>query len=172
MFRVGDYIAYPMHGAGRIEAIEERGDEGTKQNYYCLHFYDDDLKIMVPVHRAIEVGMRQVIDPAQAETVFSVLSERPGAEDSNWNRRYRANLDKLRTGAPSAIAQVLSALSARNRARGLSASEKKILLNARRFLIGEMLLSGVGSEQELNDRVDDCLSLASQSVIEPKAQIG
>ncbi len=160
MFCVGDNIAYPMHGAGRVESIEERGEEGAKIRYYCLYFFDDGLKIMVPVDKGEEVGMRKVIDQNEAEDVFDELMRPPATEDNNWNRRYRANLDKLRTGTPRAIAQVLAALTARNRIRGLSASEKKILQNARRFLVGEMLLSGLGDEDTLNARIDGCLSAA------------
>lgn len=170
MFRVGDYIAYPMHGAGRVEAIEKHNEDGSEVEYYCLYFYDEDLKILVPISKALKVGMRYVIDSDQAEAVFRELEQEPCEEDSNWNRRYRANLDKLRTGTPCAIAQVLGALEARNRSRGLSASEKKILLNARRFLIGEMIISGIGDESQINERIDECLASVGEEVI-PKANI-
>lgn len=168
MFRVGDKISYPMHGAGSVVSIEQR-DEDEKTSYYSLFFYGDGLKVMVPTNKATEVGMRPVIDAKEAESVFAALSQAPEAEDSNWNRRYRANLDKLRTGTPWAIARVLGALSARNQARGLSASEKKILVSARRFLLGELLLAGVGSEEDINARIDDCLACAKPL---PQAKIG
>lgn len=159
-YHVGDYICYPMHGAGRVEGIESREDGG--ELYYSLYFYGDNLKIMVPVGKAETVGMRPICDVDEAETVFDHIQRRSLDEDeeSNWNRRYRANLDKMRSGKLCDIAAVLTMLTVRDRYRGVSAGEKKMMKNARRFLTGELSLAGLGSEEEVDARIEDALLLA------------
>ena len=158
MFEIGEYICYPMHGAGKVEAIEEREVLGACGIYYVLFFYCDKIKIMVPVEKACEIGLRKIIQKNEIPTVFEAMRLEPVEEDSNWNRRYRQNLDKLREGSPASIAEVLKSLTARDARRGLSAGEKKMLVNARRFLLGELFLAGGGSEEELNVKIDECIS--------------
>lgn len=159
MYVVGEYICYPMHGAGRIEGIERREEGG--ELYYSLYFYGDNLKIMVPVAKAEEVGMRPICEREEAETVFALISCQHCDDESNWNRRYRANLDKMRSGRLSDIAAVLAVLSIRDRIRGVSAGEKKMMKSARRFLAGELSLAGLGSEEEVDARIEDALLAAS-----------
>lgn len=157
---VGDYICYPMHGAGRIEGIENRDETG--EMYYSLYFYADNLKIMVPVEKAEGVGMRPVCDQVEAEKVFSMIRCQDCDEESNWNRRYRAYIDRMRSGKLSDVAAVLTMLSMRDRQRGVSAGEKKIMKNARRFITGELSLAGLGSEEEVDARLEDALLAASE----------
>lgn len=158
MFQVGDKISYPMHGAGRVEGIEEKEVLGNVGMYYVLYFYCDGMKVMIPVDRAEAAGLRPVIREEEVQNVFDYLSDELESEAlSNWNRRYRFNLEKLREGNIYSIAEVAKALSARHNERGLSAGEKKMLASARRYLLGELYLAGGGSEEELSSRLDACL---------------
>lgn len=158
MFQVGDKISYPMHGAGRVEGIEEKEVLGNVGMYYVLYFYCDGMKVMIPVDRAEAAGLRPVIREEEVQNVFDYLSDELESEAlSNWNRRYRFNLEKLREGNIYSIAEVAKALSARHNEKGLSAGEKKMLASARRYLLGELYLAGGGSEEELSRRLDACL---------------
>ena len=158
MFQVGDKISYPMHGAGRVEGIEEKEVLGNVGMYYVIYFYCDGMKVMIPVDRAEAAGLRPVIREEEVQNVFDYLSDELESEAlSNWNRRYRFNLEKLREGNIYSIAEVAKALSARHNERGLSAGEKKMLASARRYLLGELYLAGGGSEEELSSRLDACL---------------
>ena len=158
MFQVGQCISYPMHGAGRVEALEKHEVMGELRLYYVLFFYCDGIKVMVPVERAESVGLREVISPEDVPAVLERLCSCCEEETMNWNRRYRQNLDKLREGGIMSIAEVVKSLSVREKRRGLSAGEKKMLSNARRFLLGELFLSGGGTEDMLNQTIDECLN--------------
>ena len=131
---------------------------GNVGMYYVLYFYCDGMKVMIPVDRAEAAGLRPVIREEEVQNVFDYLSDELESEAlSNWNRRYRFNLEKLREGNIYSIAEVAKALSARHNERGLSAGEKKMLASARRYLLGELYLAGGGSEEELSSRLDACL---------------
>ena len=97
MFNVGDKIVYPMHGAGTIDAIEEKDILGEKQSYYILKM-PSDVKVMIPTTKAEEVGVRNIIDKESAENVFKVLGQDETEMDKNWNKRYRDNMDKMKSG--------------------------------------------------------------------------
>ena len=96
MFNVGDYIVYPMHGAGTIDAIEEKDVFGQKQAYYIIKM-PGEIKVMIPTAQAEKVGIRSVIGKEQAQKVFEVLSEDETQTEMNWNKRYRENMDKMKT---------------------------------------------------------------------------
>ena len=95
MFNVGDKIVYPMHGAGTIDSIEEKDILGEKQSYYILRM-PGEIKVMVPVDKAEQVGVRNIIDRTSADKVFSLLSQDETEMDKNWNKRYRDNMEKIK----------------------------------------------------------------------------
>lgn len=154
MFGIGDCIAYPMHGAGYVEAIEEKEILGELRRYYVLRFVTVGAKVMVPVESAEKGGLRHLISRAQSETVLSFLTQVEQEDCENWNRRYRENLEKMRTGDVWETAMVVRRLSFRNRDRGLSGGELKMLNTARRLLIGELMIALGLSEQEMQDRIE------------------
>ena len=106
MFNVGDHIVYPMHGAGIIDAIEEKDILGEKQSYYILKM-PGEVKVMVPTNKAEEIGVRGIIDKASADKVFSILEEDKTEMSMNWNKRYRDNMDKMKSGDIYEIAKAL-----------------------------------------------------------------
>lgn len=141
MFKVGDRIVHPMHGAGVVEAIEERGEE--KQVYYVLRLFSGSLKVLVPAVKTEEIGIRQVIDESEIKNVLDFLGEDgEGLADLNWNHRYRAHLEKIRTGNIFAVAEVVRTLMRQDLRKGLSAGEKRMLESALHILTSEIVLAG------------------------------
>ncbi|HHY38513.1 MAG TPA: CarD family transcriptional regulator [Clostridia bacterium] len=141
MFRVGDKVVYPMHGAGVIEAIEEKEILGEKKRYYVMRLPMGDMKVMIPVGNVDVVGLREVIAEEEVDKVFEVLKSKKTKMSGNWNRRYRANLEKIKTGNIYEVAEVVRNLSLREKEKGLSTGERKMLESARQILISEIVLA-------------------------------
>ena len=157
MFNVGDYIVYPMHGAGTIDAIEEKDILGQKQAYYIIRM-PGEVKVMIPTAQAEKVGIRNVIGKEQAEKVFEVLSEDETQKELNWNKRYRENMDKMKTGDIYEVADVVRNLSFKQKEKGLSTGEKKMLLNAKQILVSELALVNQASEEQVEGLIEDKIS--------------
>jgi CarD family transcriptional regulator len=154
VFCVGDCIAYPLHGAGYVESIERKEILGEKKQYYILRFVSVDAKVMVPVDGAEDKGLRSLVTRAQGETVLSYLAETGEDDCDNWNRRYRENLEKMKTGNIFDTALVVRRLSFRYRERGLSGGEMKMLHTAQKLLAGELMISMGMSEIEMYERIE------------------
>ena len=153
MFNIGDQIVYPMHGAGTIDSIEEKDILGKKQSYYILKM-PGEVKVMVPVDKAEEVGVRNIIDKGSADKVFNLLSQDETEMDKNWNKRYRDNMDKLKSGDIYEIADVVRNLSFKQKEKGLSTGEKKMLINAKKILVSELVLAEQSNQDEMEEIVD------------------
>ncbi|HHW44803.1 MAG: CarD family transcriptional regulator [Thermoanaerobacteraceae bacterium] len=158
MFKIGDKVVYPMHGAGIIEAIEEKEVLGEKRQYYILRLPVGDMKVMIPIANCREVGLREVIDGAGVQKVMHILREKGKPMSSNWNRRYRANLEKIRTGDIYEVAEVVRNLIKRDKEKGLSSGERKMLENARQILISELALATELEEEKAQSMVDSALA--------------
>ena len=156
MFNVGDYIVYPMHGAGTVDAIEEKNILGQKQSYYIIKM-PGEVKVMIPTSKAEEVGVRSIIDKNSAERVFKILEEDETEMSQNWNKRYRDNMDKMKSGDIYEVADVVRNLTFKQKEKGLSTGEKKMLLNARQILISELALVQSSSQDEVEDLVDNTM---------------
>lgn len=141
MFKVGDKVVYPMHGAGVIEAIKNMDVLGKVKQYYILRMPIGDMKVMIPVSAVEDAGLRQVIDKETVCKVLEVLRKKRVASTANWNRRYRAHLEKLKTGDIFAIAEVVRNLTCRDKEKGLSTCERKMLDTARQILVSELALA-------------------------------
>ena len=142
MYDIGDKVVYPMHGAGIIEEIEDKMIFGEIRKYYILNVPCGDMKIMIPVDTSDQIGVREVIDERQIKIVIEVLSGKSTKMESNWNRRYRENMEKLKTGNILEVAEVVRNLMRSDRKKKLSTGEKKMLNNARQILISEIVLAG------------------------------
>ena len=162
MFNVGDYIVYPMHGAGTIDAIEEKDILGQKQAYYIIKM-PGEVKVMIPTAKADEVGIRNVIDKSEAQKVFEVLGEEDTQTELNWNKRYRENMDKMKTGDIYEVADVVRNLSFKQKQKGLSTGEKKMLLNAKQILVSELALAEESSEDVVEGLIEDKISSSFQT---------
>lgn len=159
MFNIGDKIVYPMHGAGVIESIEEKELAGEKQAYYILKM-PGEVKVMVPVEKAEEIGVRDIIDKETAGNVIKVFDEENVEEDSNWNRRYRENIEKMKSGDIYEIANIVRSLSFKQKEKGLSTGDKKMLLNAKQILVSELVLAEQLDKSEVEEIIDNKINLS------------
>lgn len=157
-FRVGDKVVYPMHGAGIIEAIEEKEVLGRSERYYVMRMPIGDLRVMIPMSSVEELGLREVIDAEGVRKVYQVLQGETTSMSQNWNRRYRANLEKIKSGDIFEVAEVVRNLSVRERDKGLSTGERKMLENARQILISELVLAQGLPEEQVESQIREILS--------------
>lgn len=140
MFNVGDKVVYPMHGAGIIEGIEEKEILGEKRKYFIMRMPIGDMKVMVPVDNIEEVGVREIINSSELDRVISILKGSKTAMPQNWNRRYRINMDRIKSGDIFEIAAVVRNLLMMDMEKGLSTGERKMLSSAKQMLLSEMVL--------------------------------
>ena len=140
MFNVGDKIVYPMHGAGTIDAIEQKDILGEKQDYYIIKM-PGEVKVMVPIAKASDVGVRSVINKEEAGKVLQVLEANETEMSNSWNKRYKENMDKMKTGDIYEVADVVRNLSYKQKEKGLSTGEKKMLNNAKQILVSVLVLA-------------------------------
>ena len=154
MYNVGDKVVYPMHGAGVIDSIEEKEILGEKQSYYILKM-PGEVKVMVPISTAEQHGIRNVIDKGEAEKVMNVLEQDETEMEKNWNKRYRDNMDKMKSGNIYEIADVVRNLSFKQKEKGLSTGEKKMLHNAKQILVSELVLAEHATQDEVEELVDN-----------------
>ena len=159
MFSVGDKIVYPMHGAGTIDAIEEKDILGEKQSYYIIKM-PGEVKVMVPTNKAEQIGVRNVIGKEEAIKVFEILEENETEMSANWNKRYRDNMDKMKSGSIYEVADVVRNLSFKQKEKGLSTGEKKMLSNAKQILVSELVLAEHASENEVEDLIANKINLS------------
>ena len=140
MFRIGDKILHPLHGVGIIEAIADQEVFGNTHKYYMVHLTMRNMKIMIPVDNADEIGVRKIIKSEVVDEVLHDLKNKKTSEmPSNWNRRYKFNLEKIKTGNVHEVAEVLRNLYLKDKKKGLSMGEKKMLDNAMQLLVGEIV---------------------------------
>lgn len=159
MFNIGDKVVYPMHGAGVIEGIEEKNVLGEKQNYYIIKM-PGDVKVMVPTAKASDVGVRDIIDSNTANKVFKVLETNSTEMSASWNKRYRDNMDKIKSGDIYEVADVVRNLSFKQKEKGLSTGEKKMLLNAKQILVSELTLAENSKKEEIEEMVNSKIDIS------------
>ena len=170
MFNIGDKIVYPMHGAGTIDAIEEKNILGEKQNYYIIKM-PGEVKVMVPTDKAEEVGVRNVIGKDEAAKVMSVLGQNETEMSQNWNKRYRDNMDKMKSGDIYEVADVVRNLSFKQKEKGLSTGEKKMLNNAKQILVSELVLAEHASQEEVEQLVENKINISFDEYKLPQEHI-
>jgi len=154
MFSVGDKIVYPMHGAGIIEKIEEKKILGVIRKYYILNVPCGDMKIMIPVESSREIGIRAIVSDEELARVMDILHDKSSEMSANWNRRYRENMEKLKTGDVLEVAEVVRNLMRTDREKKLSTGEKKMLTNAKQILSSEIILIKGIDLKEANNIID------------------
>lgn len=157
MFKIGEKISYPMHGAGVIVGIEEQIILDQKRSYYVLRIPHGDMKVMVPVANSVEVGVRDIIDETKLQEVLVVLSAESTPMEGNWNKRSRENMDKLKTGDLCLVAEVVRNLMRNDRKKKLSTGEKKILGTATGLLISEIVLVRDISVKEAQTLIEEAV---------------
>lgn len=158
MFGIGDKVVYPMHGAGVIEAIEDREVLGEFRQYYVMHIPVGNMKVYIPMNNIEQLGIRQIISPTEVPEVFKILENESQLPTLAWNRRYRANLERIKTGSIFSVAEVVRSLSEREHEKGLSAGEKKMYENAYQIMMSELVLVEDSHEEEMRQRLRGLLA--------------
>lgn len=138
MFKVGDRIFYPIHGAGTIVALETKEILGEMHEYFILSLVIKNLMLMVPKKTVENSGLRMVCEEQQIEHALQILGNEQSDMSDSWNKRYRDNMDRLKTGDINEISEVVRDLEIRNHVRGLSTGEKRMLGDAKLVLASEI----------------------------------
>jgi len=156
-FDIGDKVVYPHHGAAIVERREQKEAFGEKREYLVLRLAYGDLTLMVPADNTEGVGLREVINDEEVEEVFAVLRKKEARMPTNWSRRYKNHSEKLRSGDVYQVAEVVRNLSIRDKDKGLSAGEKRMLGRARQILVSELTFALDVNEEEAEKRLDEAL---------------
>src|SRR6516165_10405776 len=156
-FDVGDKVVYPHHGAAVVERRELKEVFGESREYLVLRLAYGDLTLMVPADNTDEVGLREVINDEEVEEVFAVLRKKEARMPTNWSRRYKNHVEKLKSGDIYQVAEVVRNLSIRDKDKGLSAGEKRMLNRARQILVSELTFAIGVDEAEAEKKLDDAL---------------
>ncbi len=157
-FSVGDRVVYPSHGSGTIVDIKERSVLGEERNYLEVGLKASDMKVMIPVDEAESVGLRKVVDEQAVDECLDLLASEQTQMSSNWNRRFRANTEKVKTGDIFEVAEVVRNLTVRDVERGLATSERKMLDETREILCSEISLALDIDLEEAIEMVDQALA--------------
>jgi CarD family transcriptional regulator len=167
-FDVGDKVVYPHHGAAIIEKRERKNMFGERTDYLVLRLAYGDLTLMVPADNAEEIGLRDVINDEEVEEVFAVLRKKEARMPTNWSRRFKNHVEKLKSGDIYQVAEVVRNLSIRENDKGLSAGEKRMLAKARQILVSELTFALNVDEEAAEERLDETLARkASQPAKKP-----
>lgn len=158
MFKAGDKIVHPMHGAGVVDSIVNRKMNGVTREYYLLKLPVGGMLVMIPTGSSDEIGVRPVIGSEEAEKVIAAMPEITVDMTQNWNRRYRENMLRLKSGNLIEVARVVKGLMMREEDRGLSTGERKMLHSAKQILISELVLSQSISYEEVEKRINRALA--------------
>ena len=152
---VREKIVYPMHGAGVIESIEERNVLGKKQMYYIMRMPAGGMTAMIPIQGCDDIGVRFVISREEAEKVLEAFKNAKVEHDSNWNKRHRENMTKSKSGDIYQVVDVVKELMYRDREKGLSTSERKMLNSAKQIMVSELVLSSVAGKNDIENIITD-----------------
>lgn len=153
MYQIGDKIVHPMHGAGVIDRIVTQKMNGIFREYYILKLPIGGMLVMIPTDHPEEIGVREIVPVEEAERVIKQFSNMQVDMIQNWNRRYRENMLRLKSGDLLEVARVVKGLMIRERDRGLSTGERKMLHFAKQILISELVLAQSITYEEAESRI-------------------
>ena len=156
-FRKGDTVVHPEHGAAVVEEVREKEFLGEKRKYLVLRVVYGDLTVLVPTDSTDQVGLRPCVSKNEARKILKVLTEDETSVAANWSRRFKNNLEKLHSGDPYEVAEVLRNLAIRDREKGLSAGEKRMLQRSRQILVSELAFATAKSEADAETMIDGVL---------------
>ena len=158
MFDVGDKVVYPHHGAGTIVSKDVKLVLGEKREYLTIKILHNEMTVNVPVDNAEKVGLRGVIDQEMVDVVVKVLLGGSTEMPKNWNRRFKHNRDKMKTGDVLELAEVVRNLALRDHEKGLSTGEKQMYVKAKKILASELMYALDKDEDEAEQHLDDLLA--------------
>jgi CarD family transcriptional regulator len=157
-FEVGDNVVYPHHGAGKVLKKEQKEIFGEEREYLTIKILHNDMTVMVPCENAGKAGLRRVIDEETVKKVLDVLSDDISEMPKNWNRRFKHNRDKIKTGDIYELAEVVRNLAIREAEKGLSTGEKQMFTRAKKILASELMYALEMGEEEAEAHLDTILT--------------
>jgi CarD family transcriptional regulator len=158
LYKVGDKVVYPHHGAGTVVKKESREVLGEKRDYLTIKILHNDMTVNVPAENAEKVGLRKVIDEQMVSKVLKALTGNGTTMPKNWNRRFKHNRDKMKTGDIFELAEVVRNLSLRDHEKGLSTGEKQMFVKAKKILASELMYAKDMEEDEAAAWLDEVLA--------------
>ncbi len=152
-FEIGDNVVYPHHGAGKVIRKEEKDVLGERREYLTIKILHNEMTVMVPSENAALAGLRRVIDDETLKKVEAVLQDKCSEMPKNWNRRFKHNRDKIKTGDIYELAEVVRNLAVRESEKGLSTGEKQMFTRAKRILASELMYALSMDEEEVEEHI-------------------
>ncbi|MFZ1927121.1 MAG: CarD family transcriptional regulator [Solirubrobacteraceae bacterium] len=162
-FELGDHVVYPHHGAGKVLSKEDMEVLGTTREYLTIKILHNDMTVKVPTENAALAGLRRVIDEETVKKVLDVLTAEVSEMPKNWNRRFKHNRDKIKTGDIYELAEVVRNLSLRESEKGLSTGEKQMYTRAKKILASELMYALDKDEDEAESYLDELLANSASS---------
>jgi len=156
-FELGDHVVYPHHGAGKVLKKEEMEMLGERREYLTIKILHNDMTVRVPTENAALAGLRRVIDEETVKKVLDVLRDAVSEMPKNWNRRFKHNRDKIKTGDIYELAEVVRNLSLRESEKGLSTGEKQMFTRTKKILASELMYALDKDEEEAEEYLDNLL---------------
>ncbi len=160
-FECGDHVVYPHHGAGKVLKKELRKMFGEEREYLTIKILHNDMTVMVPCENAGIAGLRRIIDEEAVKTVLGVLTADVSEMPKNWNRRFKHNRDKIKTGEIGELAEVVRNLALREHEKGLSTGEKQMYTRTKKILASELMYALEKTEEEAEAYLDDLLAASA-----------
>jgi CarD family transcriptional regulator len=157
-FEIGDSVVYPHHGAGKVIRKEQKEVLGESREYLTIKILHNDMTVMVPTANAALAGLRRVIDEETVKKVLAVLQDECSEMPKNWNRRFKHNRDKIKTGDIYELAEVVRNLAIRESEKGLSTGEKQMYTRAKKILASELMYALAMDEEEVDQYIYSLLS--------------
>lgn len=158
MYHIGDKVVHPMHGAGVIDSIVQRKVNGEQKDYYMLNLSGGTMTVMIPTDNTAEIGVRPIISSSEATCVLCAMKSIRVDMTQNWNRRYRENMVRLKSGDLLEVAHVVKGLMMRDNERGLSTGERKMLHTAKQILISELVLAQELPYEAVEKHINEALA--------------
>ena len=162
-YKVGDKVVYPHHGAGKVLKKEKKDVLGSVREYLTIKILHNDMTVMVPTESAGRAGLRRVIDEGAVERVLSVLRDDISQMPKNWNRRFKHNRDKMKTGDIYELSEVVRNLAIRDFEKGLSTGEKQMFTRAKKILSSELMYALDMDESDAEAYLDQLLEDTNQA---------
>jgi CarD family transcriptional regulator len=161
-YKVGDKVVYPHHGAGKVLKKEKKETLGERREYLTIKILHNDMTVMVPSDSAGRAGLRRVIGECEVERVLTVLRGDMSQMPKNWNRRFKHNRDKMKTGDVFELAEVVRNLGIRDFEKGLSTGEKQMFTRAKKILASELMYALDMEEKEAEEYLDGLLESTNE----------
>jgi len=169
LYKVGDKVVYPHHGAGTVVKREKKEVLGEKREYLTIKIDHNDMTVNVPAENAERVGLRKVIDEDAVKKVVKYLTSGGTEMPKNWNRRFKHNRDKMKTGDIFELAEVVRNLALRDGEKGLSTGEKQMYVKAKKILASELMYAKNMNEDETFEWLEGVLTGTVEEPVAPKS---